>query len=255
MTGQWGDGLKNTHCAPNTLMWPGLQLIPPPVLAVGSRPLYYTVRSVLCQTTKDPISQAFSESIYPGQRRLQCYVSDLGVHLHWHGLKAASSGLITPINISTLRSKVSICKSDVWSSPPLLVPVNRGRTSAHAIQPRMFCMQGPLRNCKLFVRWPRGLKIALKQWLRIYFPPQGLRKPDHKWSNLHARLTSLNSEKVQCFFPHGDLQFKTNRNNQQQLWSQLWSKKLQILPGSTFSIMWLFDCWLNVLIVYWLNNN
>lgn len=29
MVGQQGDGLKNMHCAPNTLMCPGFRLIPP----------------------------------------------------------------------------------------------------------------------------------------------------------------------------------------------------------------------------------
>lgn len=118
----------------------------PPQPATSSRPLYYTVRSVLCQTTKDPISQAFFSSVYPGQRLLQCHVGDLGVHLHQHGLKAASSSLITPLIFESLTQKCPFVNAMSDYLHLSWFQLTEGLLLTHVMQLRMFCMQGLSEN-------------------------------------------------------------------------------------------------------------
>lgn len=100
----------------------------PPQPATGSRPLYYTVRSVLCQTTKDPISQAFFlvNLSWPEAAAVPCWWPWGPFASAW--IKGCLQQPHHPINILKLNSKVSICKSYVWLSPPLLIPVNWGLT-------------------------------------------------------------------------------------------------------------------------------
>lgn len=118
---------------------------------------------------KNPISSAFSSSIYPGQSPLQRYVTDLGVHLHRHGLKVSSRGLITPFIFQSFSPKCPFVKgmSDYlhcsWFT--LTEGIHYGTLCSY----KCFACKACLKMFKLFVRWLQGSNIALNQWLLLFF--------------------------------------------------------------------------------------
>ena len=145
----------------------------PPEPATGSRPFYYTERSVLCQTMKEPISQACSSSICPGQRRLQCYVSDLGVHLHWRGLKAASIGLVTPFIF--LKCPFVTVMSDYLHLSWLQLTEGAQQRTSHSDV--CSACTACLKQWNLSVKWLRGCGTALNQWLQTSCTLRGPEQP------------------------------------------------------------------------------